>query len=134
MMNMLSSMSEQDYEISGNNILYGKLFDKLVEDFLTREDAEYMMRADNLPVSTTLNVNPGQSLSVAAATFKGFTESPGTGTGDGRVNASYKGEYVRRSTGTHTLEAKRKREKLTGQTQTEATTGAIAAASGGEIT
>lgn len=133
MMNMLSSMSQEDYDISGNNILYGKLFPKLVEDFLTRKDAEKMMASSNLSVSTDVQVIPGIGVQVAPANGTGATSTPGKGRGTGQVTASYKGTHPDRSVGTHTLEAKRKKEKLTGQTQTESSTTAISAAAGGEI-
>lgn len=122
---MTLGMSEERYDVAGNNILYGKLFDKLVEDFLTREDAKKMMEATNLSVSTT--VMTGVQVVIPAGT------GTGTGTGNGQVTATYKGEFLTRSTGARLLEAKRKREKLTGTTETEGSLEAINTAAGGEL-
>lgn len=133
MMNLLSSMSEESYDIAGNNILYGKLIDRLVEDFLTREDAKEMMKSSNLLVSTSLDVSAGIPTQVATGSgpATGATTAPGTGKGTGKVNASYKG--AEKTPGTLLMVGKRKAEKMTGQAQTEGVTGAISTAAGGEI-
>jgi hypothetical protein len=128
-------MSEEQYDMSSKQITYGKLIDLLVEDFLTREDAKKMMESSNLPVNTTLQVNPGIAISGAAGSFpvSGATASPGTGSGTGQVSATYKGEHTTRSTGTRLMVAKRLREKMAGTAETEGALEAIDVAAGGEL-
>lgn len=105
---MVSGMSSEDYEAAANPIVYGKLIDKLVEDFITRKDAEQMMLSSNLQVMTVVS-------GVAGAI-------PVSGTGQGTVLASFTGSTP--CPAANIVKAKRKLEKDLGE---EGAKGAIAA-------
>jgi hypothetical protein len=86
-----SPIDDQSYDVAATQIAYCKMFPHMVEDFITREDAKEMMKMSNLPVTTEVQVNPGQAVSVVVPAGTGSTTSPGKGKGDGNVKANYDG-------------------------------------------
>ena len=74
------------YDEIAVRINYAKLFKYLVKDFLTRKDAEQMMSAANLKVSTNV------STVLAGTCSTGHVTGTGQGTGQGQVMAAYKGQ------------------------------------------
>lgn len=124
---MTFGMSAELYDVAAVHIIYAKLLDKLVEDFLTRADAQKMMLASNLSVNTKVNT----ILSGAAGPVP--VTGTGTGVGNGQVVASYQGDYTQRSAGTYAMVAKRQAEKLAGTASTEGTLEAIDVVAGGGI-
>jgi len=96
-----SPINEEQYDLAAGTIIYGKLFPKLLKDFITREDAKMMMKQSNLIVQTNVQV------AIPA----------GTGTGVGVVNVIYSGDQP--SPGSKILEQRRKLEKELGTVQVE---------------
>jgi len=86
-----SPINDQQYDMAAIEITYCKIFPYIMEDFVSREDSKEMMKMSNLPVSTEVQVNPGQVVSVAIPAGTGSTTSPGKGKGDGNVKANYDG-------------------------------------------
>jgi hypothetical protein len=109
---MVAGLDLEQYDTTGGTIIYGKLFPKLLKDFLTREDAKEMMKSSNLQVTTNVRVNPGQAVSAPPPSGAGSTTSPGTGSGSGQVRAIYKGEQAMPAS--KILEQRRKLEKELG--------------------
>jgi hypothetical protein len=90
-MMVLSAIDDEAYEVAQVEISYCKLFPQLIEDFITRKDAAEMMKASNLPFTSTVSTNPGQAVQVAVPAGSGTTVSPGTGSGTGQVSPVYNG-------------------------------------------
>lgn len=88
-----SPIDDQIYDESATQITYCKLFPLILEDFLTRDGAKEMMKSSNLPVTTNVQVNPGQAVQVAVPAGTGSSTSPGTGSGSGNTNPTYDGSY-----------------------------------------
>lgn len=88
---VFTQINDSVYDDAATMITYCKLFPHILKDFVTRVDAKEMMSPSNLPVSTNVTVNPGISLSVAANSFKGATESSGKGNGTGKTSPVYDG-------------------------------------------
>lgn len=126
-------MSEEQYDISAKNITYGKLIEKLIEDFVTREDAKMMMKSSNLPVSTTVQTTVNTILSGVAGPVPvtGTGTGLGNGSGSGQTSPIYTGDQP--SPGSNVIKAKRLREKMTGTVETEGALEAINVAAGGEL-
>lgn len=127
---MTFGMSEEQYDISATNITYGKLIEKLIEDFVTRKEMDFIMSSSNLPVNTNVQTLP-VPVQVTPANGTGATTAPATGTGTGQTAPVQTGGTVLPQA--QITKAKRLREKLTGQTETAATTEAINVASGGNL-
>lgn len=92
-MMVFSPIDDASYDTAATQITYCKLFKHIIEDFVTRKDAAEMMKTNNLPVSTTVKVNPGQAVSAPPPTGAGSTTSPGSGSGSGNVQPTYDGSY-----------------------------------------
>ena len=94
-MMVMSPIDDSLYEEAQVEIGYCKLFPKILEDFITRKDAEKMMEASNLPFTSTVTTNPGQAVATTgtAAAQTGVTAAPGTGTGLGQVSPIYNGSF-----------------------------------------
>lgn len=111
-MMVFSPINEQAYDQAATQITYCKLFPLMTEDFLTRLDAKQMMLASNLIVQT----DAGQAVTTSGSPFSqtGTTVSPG----QGRVNATYLGDY--KKSGTISLEQEKKAIKEAGGQTTSA--------------
>jgi hypothetical protein len=105
-MMVFSPINDQAYDEAAIQITYCKLFPLLTEDFLTRLDSKEMMLASNLIVQT----DAGQAVSTTGSPVaqSGSTTSPG----QGRVNATYLGDY--KKPGTLGLEQEKKAIKEAG--------------------
>jgi len=94
-MMVFSPLDEAAYDEVQVQIGYCKLFPLILEDFITRKDAARMMKANNLPFTSTVTTNPGQAVATAGSPTAqtGATVSPGTGTGVGQVSPIYDGSF-----------------------------------------
>jgi len=103
---MAFELNDQLYETSASYITYAKIFPHIMADFLTREDAKFMVASSNVVVT----VNPGQAVTTTGspAAQAGSTVSPGTATSI----FGYKGEVA--SAGTKILEVSVKTRKEAG--------------------
>jgi len=86
-----SQIAEDAYDTAATQITYCKLFPLMIEDFVTRKDAEQMMAANNLPFQSQVIVNPGQAVQVVVPAGTGSTASPGVGSGKGMVSPIFTG-------------------------------------------
>lgn len=118
---VFSALNDQAYDEAATLITYCKIFPHIVKDFVTRIDTKEMMKSSNLPVSTDVTVQPGISLSVAAITFKGATESVGKGKGSGNTNPAYDGSTL--LPGDESLKKQKESIKNSGGAITAATIG-----------
>lgn len=118
-MMVFSPINEEQYDLAAGTIIYGKLFPKILEDFLCREDAKMMMKASNLPVSTTVNtlVNTVLAGTAGPVPLSGTGVGKGTGAGTGQTSPAYDGGVP--SPGAKILEQRRRLEKELGVTLTE---------------
>jgi len=90
-MMVIDEINQEAYDTYQVEIGYYKLFPLLLGDFVTRKDAKQMMLPSNLPVQTSVTVNPGQAVQVAVPAGTGSTTSPAAGNGQGTVQPTYNG-------------------------------------------
>lgn len=126
---VFEAMNEEAYDISATYITYAKIFPHILDHFLTRKDAAQMMKPNNLPVNTTVTVNPGQNVTVVLATGAGATTAPGSGTGSGTVQVSYDGSYAHADS--QVLKTEVKTRKEAGGGAVKGLTSAVSSATGG---
>ena len=127
-MMVLSPINEEQYDLAAGNIIYGKLFPKLLEDFVARADAKLMMKSSNLPVTTNVStlVNTVVSVVIPAGTGTGIGK--GTGSGTGNTNPIYIADTP--SPEAQLLKQRRLAEKKLGTAQTEGQISGIKAIAG----
>jgi hypothetical protein len=118
-----SQLSDEQYDMAADLIVYGKLFPKILEDFITRKDAAMMMKSSNLPVNTNVTTLVNTAVQVAVPAGTGTGVGKGTGNGTGTASPIYTGEFP--SPESQILKQKRILEKETGVSQTEALTSGI---------
>lgn len=127
---MVEGLDLEKYDDSAGVIIYGKLFPKLMKDFLTREDSKQMMESANLLVTTKVSttVNTAITATVGPVPVTGTGTGAGNGTGDGQVQAIYKGENA--GPKSQLLAQQRKLEKEAGKATTEGTVTAVETVAG----
>jgi hypothetical protein len=121
-MMVFSEIDLSQIDESDGVIIYGKLFPKILEDFITREDAKQMMQSSNLPVTTSVDtlVETGVQIGPSGT---GIGTGKGTGAGKGQTSPLYNGSQP--SAGSRLLEQRRKAEKERGYVEVEAQTAPI---------
>lgn len=127
----LSGLDEEQFDSAAGIITYGKLFPKILDDFVTREDLKMALKSSNLPVTTNVStlVNTAVQVVIPAGTGTGIGK--GTGSGQGQVSPIYLGDYA--SPGSQLLKQRREAEKQAGTTLVEGfTSGIEAVADGGQ--
>ena len=122
-MMVFSPLDEEKYEKWAVEMTYLKIFKYILKDFVTRKDAEAMMKTSNLPVQTTVNT------AVSAPPPSGV--GTGVGTGQGNTQPIYNGST--KSTGSLNLEKQREIDLKTGGMKEEQFTAEIKVAGGGEV-
>jgi hypothetical protein len=102
-------LNEEAYDKAAVRISYLKLFEHILEDFVTRQDSKQMMVPSNLPVQTTVQtiVNTAVQVVIPAGTGTGF--GTGNGTGNGTASPIYTGDMP--SPGSQLLKSKLLAEK-----------------------
>lgn len=118
-----SSLDEDAYESSAQVIIYGKLIDKIMEDFISREDMKEIMKSSNLPVSTRVNTAVTGTLTPPTA-----VAGTGIGAGTGNVSPIYIGSFA--SPGSQLVKQKRIAEKEAGGAAVEGITSGIETVAG----
>jgi len=114
-MMVFSPLDEEKYDAIARKMTYWKIFELILEDFVSREDAKVMMKQSNLPVT----VNAGQAVSAPPPSGAGTTTSPGTG----RTQPVYTGD--KESPGSVALKERHKRDLDSGGLQVEGFTAEI---------
>jgi hypothetical protein len=127
-MMVFSEIDLSQIDESDGVIIYGKLFSKILEDFITREDAKQMMQTSNLPVTTSVDTLVNTAVQVVPASGTGTGIGKGTGTGKGNTSPIYNGSQP--SAGSRLLEQRRKAEKERGYVEIKAQTAPIEQTSG----
>jgi len=120
---MALELNDQLYETSASYITYAKIFPHIMADFLTREDAKFMVASSNVVVT----VNAGQAVATTGSPVAqaGSTVSPGTGLS----TFVYKGEVA--TAGTKVLEVSVKARKEAGGLAIEGVRAAVEVVAGG---
>jgi hypothetical protein len=123
-----SPLDEEQYEDIATQMTYWKIFEYILEDFVSREDAKKMMESSNLPVTTDVLVNAGQAVSAPPPSGAGTTTSPGTGDGSGNVRPIYDGDTA--TPGSISLKQQHKADLESGGATVKTFTAPIRAAAG----
>lgn len=123
-----SSLDEDQYDASANKIIYGKLFENILADFVTREDMKMIMKAANLPVSTTVSTIVNTAVQVVVPAGTGTGVGAGNGSGTGQTSPIYVGDTP--SPGSQILKQRRLAEKDAGGVAIEGLTSGLEAVAG----
>jgi len=120
---MALELNDQLYETSASYITYAKIFPHIMADFLTRQDAKFLVASSNIVVT----VNPGQAVTTTGTPVAqaGATISPGTGLS----TFVYMGDVP--TAGTKLLEASVKVRKEAGGLAIEGVRTAVEVVAGG---
>ena len=106
-----SPLNEEAYDVAATRITYLKLFQHILEDFITREDAKQILKSSNLPVSTTVQTTVNTVLAGTAgpAPISGTGAGAGNGSGSGTTSPIYVGDIP--GPGSQALKAKLQAER-----------------------
>ena len=124
-----SALDDEQFDSAAGVITYGKLFPKILDDFVTREDLKMALKSANLPVSTNVSTLVNTVVQVAIPAGTGTGVGPGNGTGTGQVSPIYVGDSP--SPGSQLLKQRREAEKKAGTTLVEGFTSGIEATANG---
>lgn len=124
----MASIDLEKFDLVATKVTYYKLFEYMVEDFVTREDSKMMMKSSNLPVSTNVTSVVNTAVQVAGPAGTGTGVGKGTGTGTGRSTPIYNGGNM--SPGSVALKAKYKAAEEAGGETIEGLKSGIETAAG----
>jgi len=127
-MMVIDAIDQEAFDTFQVEIGYYKLFPWMLENFVTRKDAQQMMMPSNLPFTSTVTVTPGQGVQVAVPAGTGSTNTPGAGTGQGTVQPIYDGGTPHAVS--QILKTEINAKKVVGGTATEALRAPIKAITG----
>ena len=122
-MMVFSPLDEEQYEDIARKMTYWKVFEYILEDFVSREDSKVMMKPANLPVSTTVATTVNTAVTIALPSPAGTGIGAGTGSGNGTAQPVYVGDSE--TPGSVVLKAKHKAELEAGGATVEGFTAAI---------
>ena len=116
-MMVFSPLDEEEYDSIARKMTYWKIFEYILEDFVSRKDAKEMMKSSNLPVSTTVSTTVNTVVAVSPPTGTGTGVGAGNGSGSGNTQPIYVGETA--TPGSVSLKEQHERELESGGVQIE---------------
>ena len=127
-MMVVSGIDEEQYETFAGITIYGKLFEKILEDFVTRADLKMALQSSNLPVTTNVSTLVNTAVQVAIPAGTGTGIGKGTGSGQGTCSPVYTGQTP--SPESELLKQRRLLEKEMGTTAIEGLTSGLETTAG----
>lgn len=120
-----TELDDEQFDSASGIITYGKLFPKILDDFITREDLKMALKSSNLPVSTNVSTIANTVVTGVAGAIPvtGTGVGPGSGSGTGQVSPIYVGDQP--SPASQLLKQRREAEKRAGSTSVEGLTSGI---------
>ena len=122
-MMVMSGLDESAYESFADVTIYGKLFPKILEDFVARADLKMALKNTNLPVTTNVSTIVNTAVQVAVPAGTGTGVGKGSGSGQGQVAPIYVGDIP--SPEAKLLEQRRRAEKEAGVAGIEGLTSGV---------